>query len=90
MSEPENNLLTLFGERTLRDLGVPFDKVVRVDFTVEGDRCYSEYTPGWSEYPVLVRYVYKGEDKRTWKNYAGLYEIIRILEEIDDAIRDSW
>ena len=79
-----------FGERMLREKGIPFDKVVRVDFTLDGDHGYSEYTPGWSEYPVYVRYVRNGEDLKTWNTYEGLHEIITILEEIDDAIRDSW
>ena len=79
-----------FGERMLRELGIPFDKVVRVDFTIEGDNGYGPLTPGWSEYPVFVRYVYKGEDLKTWKTYRGLHEIITILEEIDDSIRESW
>ncbi len=84
------NLVLAFGERLLKEQGVPFDKVVRVDFTVEGDRGYSEYTPGWSEYPVHVRYVRDGSDLKIRYNYKGLWEIIKILEDIDDEIRDSW
>lgn len=85
-----NNLMLAFGEKLLKELGIPFDKVVRVDFTVEGDRGYSEMTPGWSEYPVTVRYVRDGEDLKVSHEYDGLYEIIQILEDIDTDIRDSW
>ena len=84
------NLVLAFGERLLNEQGVPFEKVVRVDFTVEGDRGYSEYTPASVEYPVVVRYVNNGEDLRLNHTYKGLYEIIEILEQIDEEIRDSW
>lgn len=84
------SLSRVFGERMLRESNFPFDAVVRVDFTVDGDRGYSEYTPGWSEYPVYVHYVNNGVELIQRKDYKGLYEIIRILEEIDDDIRDSW
>jgi len=85
-----HNLMIAFGERMLKEQGIPFDKVVRVDFSLAGDRGYSEYTPGWSEYPVSVRYVHDGKDLRSAKTYDGLHEIILILEFIDDGIRESW
>jgi len=79
-----------FGERVLREHNIPFEKVVRVDFTLEGDRSWSSLTPGYSEYPVRIRYVRDGADLRYTHKCHTLCQIIDILEDIDDQIRASW
>lgn len=85
-----HNLMLHFGEHLLTEQGVPFDKVIRVDFNLSGSRGYSELTPECSDYPVLVRYVRDDEDLKFRYVYDGLYQIINILEDIDDKIRESW
>lgn len=84
------NLILHLGEEILTDAGIPFDEIVRLDLNLEGDRGYGPMTPGHSEYPVLVRYVRDGADLRYRKTFSSLCEIIRLLEDIDEDIRDSW